>query len=602
MVASRSQSRHSRIIPQRNKIFYGAVLIFIAIGSQFINEIYGIFSIYSTWLLDDNVWFPNKLTSLLLLLVLPFLTYLSLRLFQLNHALQVDEETIRRLHQRNEGILQAAGDGIFGVNGSGQITFINHSAARMLGTAPDNLWGKPVSTILQAPPGETLHTATSALEKTLADGQIHLFAQEFFYRRDGSPFPVEYSSTPLDPNHHQTGVVVTFRDISQRLETEAERNRLAAAVNQTAEMILITDPDGHIHYANPAFETITGYGLNEVLGAAMTHFPITQWKQSWNDKLSLALSQGIPFKQRFLAQKKNGSHFHADLTWSPVKDHKKQITSHVIIGRDVTRELELGRQLLKSRQLESIGTLAGGIAHDFNNILTAILSYTELTMDELEASSLEYHNLNEVMVAAVRAKELVKQLLTFSRRNKQQRIPLPISPEIKEALSLLKTALPDKIVLETTLPSIEDQVLIDPLQIHQVVMNLCTNAVEAMENQGGTISVRLEKVRVDEEMILNHASLSRLQPGPHMVLSVKDQGPGIEPSVLDHLYEPFFTTKDIGKGSGLGLSVVHGIVHNHEGAIKVESISGLGATFQVYLPIIQGKTAARASAEREDEP
>ncbi|MBF8274039.1 MAG: hypothetical protein HW380_3144 [Magnetococcales bacterium] len=543
-----------------------------------------VFHIFVAWVLSGRVWFLDELVSMLLLCMLPFMAYLSYRLFRLNRTLQIDEETIRRLHQRNESILHAVGDGIFGLNGAGRMTVINASAARMLGESPEKLMDSHLFDILGLPSATVSETVGRALERTWMDGQTHLCAQDFFYRMDGTSFPVEYSSSPLDPRNPRAGAVVTFRDISRRLQIEAELNRLAAAVNQTEEMIVITDAQGNIIYVNSAFETMTLYPRHEVLGCNVAHLPEKRLMESWSDKVSQAISQGIPFKQRFPAPKKDGTLFQADITWSAVRDSKGRITGHVVVGRDITRELGLGRHLKKSQRLEAVGTLAGGIAHDFNNILTAILSYTELTMDDLDPKGSEYRNLNEVMEAANRAKDLVKQLLTFSRRGERERIPLLLSPTVKETTSLLMAVLPDKITLETFFPTEEDPVLADSSRIHQVVMNLCTNAAEAMEKTGGVIKVCLERVQVDQTMIANHGVLSRLRPGLHMVLTVQDQGGGIDATHIDRLFDPFFTTKSIGKGSGLGLSVVHGIVQTHEGAIKIDSLVGKGAIFQVFLP------------------
>ncbi|MBF0348524.1 MAG: PAS domain S-box protein [Magnetococcales bacterium] len=565
--------------------FISSLLWFLSATAVTIH--FDVFGMFSSWLWHGGGGYLDELISILLLWGVPFMIHLIWHLHQRFRTLQRDAENISQLHHRNESILHAVGDGLFGLNGKGQITFVNAAAARMLGTASGQRMEIEPRTLRGAHSDLPADPLSSAMEHTLADGQIRLCAQESFYRTDGTTFPVEYSVTPLDPNQPSAGAVVTFRDITQRLHTEEELNRLAAAVNQTAEMVVIIDPQGNILYVNTAFETMTGHGRHEVIGLCILNLPDGGLGKQWHHQISMALSQGIAFRHCYPAVKKNGSIFHADITWSPVRNRDGAITSHVVVGRDVTFELELERQLRKSKRLEAIGTLAGGVAHDFNNILTAILSYTDLTMDDLDPSSLEYSNLGEVMEAANRAKELVKQLLTFSRRNEQERISLFLSQEIKGTISLLKAALPDKITLEASFSDKEDQVMADPTRIHQMVMNLCTNAAEAMERNGGVIRVHLERILVDQALIERHAALAKLQPGPHMVLSVKDQGVGIAPGSLDRLFEPFFTTKSIGKGSGLGLSVVHGIVQTHEGAIKVDSIEDQGAIFQVFLPVVR---------------
>ncbi|HAT51068.1 MAG: PAS domain S-box protein [Nitrospirae bacterium] len=437
---------------------YLVIFFLIFLPAVVVTTLYDVFDIFVTWVWNDELWYLDELASMLLLCALPFMTYMTYHLFQLNRALRLDEEAMRRL---------------------------------------------------------------------------------------------------------------------------------ATAVSQTAEMVLITDPSGHVLYVNPSFEHVTGYPRHEVLGTNVLHLASDGHHQNWRHKIVQALATGTPFRQRFPAPRRDGQILHTDITWSAVRDEKGKITSHVVVGRDMTRELEWGNHLKKSQKLEAIGTLAGGIAHDFNNILTAILSYTELTMDDLEVPSLAHDNLNEVMIAANRAKELVKQLLTFSRRSEQKRFPIPLSIPLKETISLLQAILPDKIILEASFSTTENWVAADAARIQQMVMNLCTNAAESMEKTGGTLRVALQEVMVDQEMIHNNAPLTKLHPGPHMRLSIQDQGIGIPPANRDRLFEPFFTTKSVGKGSGLGLSVVHGIIQTHEGAITVESTEGLGSTFQVFLPTVQ---------------
>ena len=242
-------------------------------------------------------------------------------------------------------------------------------------------------------------------------------------------------------------------------------------------------------------------------------------------------------------------------------------------------------QLQQVMKLQAIGTLAGGIAHDFNNILFPIVGYTELTLDDVPEGSQASQNLREVLKAANRAKELVQQILTFSRQNGQERKPLKVQSLIKEALKLLRATIPSTIEIKS---AIEDEcgfVEGDPTQIHQVIMNLCTNAYHALQDTdtGGKIEVSLKEVQLGyDETLLK----SGMDIGRHLELIVKDNGHGMPPQVMERIFEPYFTTKEQGKGTGLGLSVIHGIIKNHGGDITVHSEPGSGATFSVYLPII----------------
>jgi len=240
-------------------------------------------------------------------------------------------------------------------------------------------------------------------------------------------------------------------------------------------------------------------------------------------------------------------------------------------------------QLQQVMKLQAIGTLAGGIAHDFNNILFPIVGYTELTMDDVPEGSQARQNLEEVLKATNRAKELVQQILTFSRQNGQERKPLKVQSLIKEALKLLRATIPSSIEINCSVDEECGPIIGDPTQIHQVVMNLCTNAYHALPETGGKIEVCLKEINLSYEQSLQRVGM---KVGRHLELTVKDNGHGMAPQVMERIFEPYYTTKEQGKGTGLGLSVIHGIIKNHGGDISVYSQPGKGATFSAILPVI----------------
>ena len=242
------------------------------------------------------------------------------------------------------------------------------------------------------------------------------------------------------------------------------------------------------------------------------------------------------------------------------------------------------RQLQQVLKIQAIGTLAGGIAHDFNNILFPIVGYTELTMDEVSEDSVAHRNLQEILKAANRAKDLVQQILTFSRQSDQERKPIKVQHIIAETLRLLRASIPASIEIVHKIQDDCGPVMGDATQIHQVIMNLCTNAYQAMQDKGGKLELILTEIDIGYEEMIDKIGM---QPGKHLRLLVKDEGCGMEPSVLDRIFEPYYTTKEQGKGTGLGLSVIHGIVKNHRGDITVKSTPGKGTIFQVYLPLIE---------------
>ncbi|PLX50675.1 MAG: hypothetical protein C0613_03335 [Desulfobulbaceae bacterium] len=264
------------------------------------------------------------------------------------------------------------------------------------------------------------------------------------------------------------------------------------------------------------------------------------------------------------------------------RDNQGLISHYEGIVLDVTEEVELEERLQQAQKMEAVGTLAGGIAHDFNNILTVILGYSELARDDTPAGSDIARELDQVIEAGNRAKELVKQILAFSRQARVERIPLQLQSLIKEALKMLRSSIPTTIEITDEIDSRCGPVLVDPTQVHQVLMNLCTNAAHAMEKSGGVLRVALRSAVVDRE---NCPPTVDLEPGEYTVLAVSDTGTGIAPEVLPKIFNPYFTTKTVDKGTGMGLAITHGIVADYGGAISVDSQVGHGTTFQVYLPV-----------------
>jgi signal transduction histidine kinase/ActR/RegA family two-component response regulator len=269
-------------------------------------------------------------------------------------------------------------------------------------------------------------------------------------------------------------------------------------------------------------------------------------------------------------------------------------SARLVFCEDVTDKLRFEQQLRRSERLQALGTLAGGIAHDFNNILFAIQGYTEMTRGELPRSSPVQTYMEEVLGACQRAADLIKQILSFARREERKTQPLKIAPVIKEALRLLRASLPTTVAfaIDMDTSALEATVTADPTGIHQIVMNMCTNASHAMPG-GGELTVNLTLADVSEQQALRNPDL---EPGNYVLLQVGDTGTGIAPNHLDHIFEPFFTTKAQGEGTGMGLSVVHGIVAGYGGAITVQTELGRGTTFNIYFPLVGGAAESRAHA------
>jgi PAS domain S-box-containing protein len=405
-------------------------------------------------------------------------------------------------------------------------------------------------------------------------------------RKNGELFPVVIMTKPLiDESGQYEKIVGSVRDITERKKNEAELNRLAASVNQATESILITDGLGRVEYVNPAFEVISGYEKEEIIHWDMDSFVEEKDFKILEAAISLAFNKGMIWKGNLTKIKKDGSSYEVEASLSPIRDAQGMIINLVAVERDVTHEIQLERQIRQTQKMEAIGTLAGGIAHDFNNILTAIMGYTEICLFKEKESTKIRHDLEQVLKAGLRAKDLVNQILTFSRQSDQEKKPLQPEILIKEGIKLLRASLPSTIEIRQNIESVQGRILADPTQIHQVVMNLCTNAAQAMNEGGGILDISLEEIShvpSQEDDPLN------LRPGNYLKLSVSDTGVGIDPTVKDRIFDPFFTTKELGKGTGLGLSTVYGIIKNLGGDITVDSTPGEGSRFDVFFPKISG--------------
>ncbi|VAX16470.1 diguanylate cyclase/phosphodiesterase (GGDEF & EAL domains) with PAS/PAC sensor(s) [hydrothermal vent metagenome] len=394
----------------------------------------------------------------------------------------------------------------------------------------------------------------------------------------------------------------TLRTQEKHKKAEKELDRLHLAIEQAAETVVITDTEGKIEYVNPAFERVSGYTKEEAIGQNPRVLKSGKHNEAFYKKLWDTVTSGKTWSGHFVNKNKNGNLYEEDATISPIIDSSGTITGYVAAKRDITRELLLEKQFRETQKMEAIGTLAGGIAHDFNNILFAILGYSTMVVEDLPEGSGSRENLEEVIRAARRAKELVQQILTFSRQSEQEFQPTHMGAIVNEAINLLTVSIPPNIEVRLGIDRKHDSILADPTQIHQVVMNLCTNALHAMRDISGVLEVSLGGVEIYSDLA---TTIAGLREGPYILLSVSDTGHGIKSETAERIFEPFFTTKEVGEGTGLGLAAVHGIVTSHGGAISVKSEHGKGATFNVYLPstelVSQGEPEKAMLASHGDE-
>lgn len=394
---------------------------------------------------------------------------------------------------------------------------------------------------------------------------------------------------------------------NQRLEIEMEERKLANAAVRASEqkyrlladnindVIWMMDlKQKRLTYVSPSVERARGFTPEETMAQSLEEIltPASRRKAiiitSRKLRKDKQILQGGAFTLEVEIYKKDRSIRWAEITVSLIRNPENYSDMLLGVTRDITNrkqseqeKAKLEVQLLQAQKMESIGTLAGGIAHDFNNILACIIGFTELCLDDAPEQSVLNENLQEIYTAGIRARELVKQILTFARQTDNDLKPVWMNTIIKDAFKLIKSLLPSTIQIESHIES-NSLILANPTQLHQVLMNLCTNAADAMEPGGGNLNVSLKDIMVDAS---HKAPVLDMKPGPYVQLTVSDTGTGISPEMLSSIFDPFFTTKEVGKGTGMGLAVVHGIVESYKGKIMVDSALNKGTVVTVYLPV-----------------
>ena len=413
-------------------------------------------------------------------------------------------------------------------------------------------------------------------------------------RADGGTVYLRTQRTPyLETSAGSTGMVGISSDLTHRIRMEQEMKRLAVAVEQSSESIMITDVEGVVLYVNAAFETTTGYSAEEVLGRKPNLLKSGKQEPGAYRKLWETIAAGKAWEGRLVNRRKDGTLYDTEAVIYPIHADSGEVANYVAISRDITREMAIERQMRQTQKMNAIGELAGGVSHDFNNILTAIMGYVDLCMDAVEEGGKVHGYLQEIAKAGERATRLVRQILAFSRQEEPLFRPVALQPVVRDSLGMVRATIAPDIQVEVYIDDRCGVVFGDATQLQQVVVNLCTNALHALAEGGGTLHVSLRRVELPGGRSAG-GQMPDLEPGPHACLTVSDTGCGMSPEVMERIFEPYYTTKDRGEGTGFGLSIVHGIVQRHRGHIAVESEVGEGSTFRLYLPLHQ-------SAEEEED-
>jgi PAS domain S-box-containing protein len=495
---------------------------------------------------------------------------------------------------RYRRLFEAAQDGILILDyATGQITDANPFLIKLLGFSHAEMVGHTVG---ELSPFRDIVSNQIMLERLRADGYVR-YEDLPLKTRDGRAIAVEFVSNVYEAGGEKV-IQCNIRDITARKQAAQQVTLLNSCVANLNEMVVITraepvtEPGPAIVFVNAAFERITGYTSAEALGRSPRFLQGKNTDRRVLAEMHRALEQRQPIRRQVLNYHKNGAEYWVDMDIVPVFDTAGKCTNFVAIERDVTTERKHEARLRETQKMESIGQLAGGIAHDFNNILMALTANIYLMKSAATVTPEALEHLESMTEATQRASDLVNQILTFSRRNKPEREPTHLNDVVLEALKLLRASLPVSIRIQTELTE-TPTVLANPSAIHQVIMNLGTNAWHAMRPHPGVLKVDMKSLEADVDFVKTHPDLT---PGKYVLLSVSDSGCGMDRATQERVFEPFFTTKAVGEGTGLGLSVVHGIMRAHEGAVSVYSQPGQGSTFHLYFPVFLAKPVVRETA------
>jgi PAS domain S-box-containing protein len=507
------------------------------------------------------------------------------------------EEALKASEEQYKAVFNATTDALILRDAQGRIVDVNPAFLEMNGL--------------------TREQALSDRARIFASPEKHEKIRDYYRRaRDGETihYELEVERKQGERAHLDVRVVPVLyrgerhsvslaRDITAQKSAEqalkASEEQYRAIFNAAADALVLRDAGARVIDVNPAFLQISGYTREEVVDQDRWIFAGPQMGALASEMHQRTIA-GESVRFEIQARRKDGKLIDIEMRAVPIRYRG---APHALgMARDITEQkraqaerARLEGQLLQSKKLEAIGTLAGGIAHDFNNILAAILGYGDLAQRSSMAkpgTPLRRH-IDAVVAAGLRAKSLVERILAFSRSGTGERVPVHVQAVVSEALDLLAPQLPGPVRLERRLEAGEAAVMGDATQIHQVVMNLCANALQAMKSSG-TLTVALDVVETGELV----AATSRLAAGKYVRLAVRDTGVGIGPGVLERIFDPFFTTREVGVGTGLGLSLVHGIVTELGGGIRVDSAPGEGATFTVYLPACAARALPKAADEK----
>lgn len=499
---------------------------------------------------------------------------------------KVAEHSFSFFKEQFQVLLDTSPNCIFITDNQEHVILANKTITDLLGISQSDIVGKPGSDLHFNTLDETGHHLSSVTGNTGENPHRHFPVKinSFFQLPDGTTRWFNSRNGPIAYPFHSGCTLTIAMDVTEQCMAQEElRNselRFRAILDAQMSRVVLLDPQRRILWPNAKACEDAGLARHEIIGLSCHQLWGNEAVPCTDCPVTHALETGKPYSTQMTMADNS--------TWRiygfPVWDDMDRIVSAVEVVENITERVVLEDQLRQAQKMESLGTLAGGIAHDFNNILAGILGYTELALDKTAGSPKLTNYMKEVYSAGLRAAELTRQILTFSRRAETHLSPLAIEPIVREALKLLRSTLPTSIDFKVHVDQDLQQILADPTQIHQIVMNLCTNASHAMEPLGGVLDLSITQIEINPKL---DTMVGELKSGRYLKLSISDTGCGMSPEIVELIFDPYFTTKDLGEGTGLGLSVVHGIIKEYGGDISVDSTPGIGTTFNLFFPTAQ---------------
>jgi two-component system NtrC family sensor kinase len=508
------------------------------------------------------------------------------------------EQAIAAEHERLSVTLQSIADAVIATDMQTRIVAINPVAQALTGWTAAEARGRLLREVFRlASEGGAPAREDPAADVLRSGEAMRLADRSVLLVRDGTRRAVEDSIAPVRSADGRTlGAVLVFRDISERRRTEQERERMATALEQLSEVVIITDVAGTIQYVNPSFEQVCGYSRSDALGQNPRLLKSGRHDRAFYEEMWKTISSGRVWRGRMTNRRRNGDWYETESVISPVRDDGGRIVHYVGVLRDVTRETDLQRQLLQAQKMEAVGRLAGGIAHDFNNLLMVIMNNADFVREKLPPGRGGQSDMDDLIEAAKRASMLTSQLLAFSRRQVLAQKVVPLNTIVRGMEDMLRRVIGEDITLAVRTPEDAGLVRADRGQIEQVIMNLIVNARDAMP-EGGRITIETSLSRFHPETAGHVVEMPEAPSGQFACVSVSDTGCGMSEDIQAKIFDPFFTTKGVGRGTGLGLSTAHGIVRQHGGFMSVYSQSGRGSTFRFYLPRVSRSGEGRIEDE-----